>query len=189
MSRLIKLILCSFLLAAFGAASHGLAQNAANKPLTGYNAIIVEIATVEKNPKTDKFPAGYDTDLQKKVVADLQKKVVFAEVIDASLQPKDQPTDTASPNNKRLRLSIAIIDFSPGNKALRYTIGWGAGATKVKAKFVFSDAATGREIFKTTLQGKFLGFLTVYGTGKDYSITEASGDVVDALIREINKNR
>jgi hypothetical protein len=162
-----------------------------NKPLTGYNAIIVEKARVEKNPKLAKFPAGYDTDLQQKIVADLQKKGVFAEVIDAGVKPSDEAlvVDTNSPNNKRLLLSTKIIDFSPGNKALRYTVGWGAGATKVKAKFVFTDAATGREIFNTTLQGKFLGFVTIHGTGKDYGITEASGDIVDGLIRVINKNR
>jgi hypothetical protein len=166
-------------------------QTKPGKPLSGYNAIIVERPKVEKNPKTEKFPAGYDADLQQNIVAVLRNKGVFAEVIDASRQPKDQAliVSSNSPDARRLILSISIVDFSPGNKALRYTIGWGAGATKVKAKFVFSDAAEGREIFSKTLQGKFLGFLTVHGTGKDYAITEASGDIVDGLIREINKNR
>ena len=146
-----------------GWSATSIAAQTSNKPLTGYNAIIVEKATVEKNPKMAKFPAGYDTDLQQKIVADLQKKGVFAEIIDAGAKPGDEAlvVDTNSPNNKRLLLSTKIIDFSPGNKALRYTIGWGAGATKVKAKFVFTDAATGREIFNTTLQGKFLGFVTI----------------------------
>lgn len=188
--RISKLILCLALMTICWSATSTAAQTG-NKPLTGYNAIIVEKAKVEKNPKLAKFPAGYDTDLQQKIVADLQKKGVFGEVIDAGLKPSDEAlvVDTNSPNNKRLLLSITIIDFSPGNKALRYTIGWGAGATKVKAKFVFTDAATGREIFNTTLQGKFLGFVTIHGTGKDYGITEASGDIVDGLIRVINKNR
>ncbi len=191
MSRIVKLISCSLLLAAGGAASQAAAQTAAHKPLAGYNAIIVEKATVEKNPKTAKFPAGYDTDLQMKIVDDLRKKGFFAEVIDASAKPNDEAlvVETNSPNNKRLLLSTAIIDFSPGNKLLRYTVSMGAGATKVKAKFVFRDAVTGNEVLTMTKQGKFLGFLTVHGTGKDYSISEASGDIVDALIREINKNR
>jgi hypothetical protein len=188
--RLSRLAFCFALMTICWPAASTAAQTS-DKPLTGYNAIIVEKARVEKNPKMAKFPAGYDTDLQQKIVTDLQKKGVFAEVIDASAKPSDEAlvVDTNSPNNKRLLLSTTIIDFSPGNKALRYTIGWGAGATKVKAKFVFTDAATGREIFNTTLQGKFLGFITVHGTGKDYGITEASGDIVDGLIRVINKNR
>jgi hypothetical protein len=166
------------------------AQTKAGKPLAEYNSIIVEVVTLDKNPKLAKFPAGQDTDLQKKIVADLRKKNVFAEVIDGTRQSGEpEPAATIPAGGKRLTLSTTIIDFDPGNKALRYTIGWSVGATKVKARFVFRDAATGREVLTHTQQGKFWGFVTVHRTGKDYSATEASGDIVDGMIRAINRYR
>jgi len=166
------------------------AQSKTSKLLSEYNTIVVEAVTLDKNPALNKFPAGHDTDFQKKIVADLQKKNVFPEVIDGTKQAGGQeaPAD-GSTGGKRLILSTTIIDFNPGNKALRHTIGWGLGATKVKARFTFRDAATGHELWIHTQQGKFAGFLTVYGSGKNYPVTEASGDIVDALIKQINKHR
>jgi hypothetical protein len=83
----------------------------------------------------------------------------------------------------------AIIDYDPGNKALQYSIGWGLGATKVKAKFIFIDEATGQTLLVHTQQGMFSGFITKLGTGKNYPATEASGDVVDGLIKAIKRHR
>ncbi len=171
------------------------AQTKSGKLLATYDTIIVKEVELDKNPKLTKFPAGHDTDFQKKIVADLQRKKVFTEVIDGTSQAGEQEQITASlsanstESGKRLILSTRVIDYNPGNKALRYTIGWGMGATKVKARFVFRDAATDQEIWAHTQQGKFLGFITLHGTGKDYSVTEASGDIVDGLIRAINRNR
>src|SRR5262249_1566966 len=112
-------------------------QTRPGKSLSGYNAVVVEAVTLDKNPKLAKFPSGHDSDLQKKIVADLRKKNVFAEVFDGTRQSGEQePPATIQAGDKRLILSTTIIDFNPGNKALRYTIGWGLGATKVKARFV-----------------------------------------------------
>ena len=195
MSRIMKTIAWLLLLIALGAGSYVVPQTKSVKPLTEYNSIIVKQVALDKNPKLARFPAGQDTDLQKKIVADMQKKKVFTEVIDGTRQSgeqepaaSDQPAGTQA-SVKRLLLSTTIIDFNPGNKALRYTIGWGTGATKVKARFSFRDASTGQEVLTHTQQGNFLGFITLHGTGKDYSVTEASGDIVDGLIRAINKNR
>src|SRR5262249_32410723 len=183
------------LLVTLGAGSPAPPQTKAGKLLTEYNSIIVEEVALEKNPTLAKFPAGRDTDLQRKIVADLQKKKVFAEVVDGTRQGGEQgpiATSQAADNpasGKRVILSTTIIDFYPGNKALRYTVGLGAGATIVKARFVFRDASTGREIWIHTQEGKFSGFIPIHGAGKGYSVSGASGDIVDRLIRAINKNR
>ncbi|HKQ77916.1 MAG TPA: DUF4410 domain-containing protein [Blastocatellia bacterium] len=190
-----KIIAWLPLLIAFGAGLPIAAQTNSGKLLAEYESIIVKEVALEKNPKLTKFPAGHDTDFQKKIVADLQRKKVFTRVIDGTRQAGEQDQIAASltadipASGKRLILSTTIIDFHPGNKALRYAIGWGMGATRVKARFVFRDAATDQEIWVHTQQGKFLGFITLHGTGKDYPVTEASGDIVDGLIRAINKNR
>lgn len=190
MSRNAKIISCLLLLAALSAVSPVTAQTKTGKLLSEYNSIVVEAVTLDKNPALEKFPAGHDTDFQKKIVADLRKKNVFSEVIDGTRQAGEQEAPASnSTGGKRLLLSTTIIDFKPGNKALRYTVGWGLGATKVKARFIFRDAATGHELWVHTQEGKFAGFITIHGTGKNYPVTEASGDIVDALIKQINKYR
>ncbi len=185
-----NLTFCILLVCFCALISTGRGQTKSGKLLSEYNTIVVEAVTLDKNPALAKFPAGHDTDLQKKIVADLRRKNVFPEVIDGTKQAGEQEQNAnSSTGGKRLILSTAIIDYKPGNKALRYTIGWGLGATKVKARFIFRDAATGYELWEHTQQGMFAGFLTVHGTGKNYPVTEASGDIVDALIKQINKYR
>jgi hypothetical protein len=185
-----KTIYCLLLLVTIGMISPIDAQTKPVKPLAAYNGIIVEAVTMDKNPRLAKFPAGHDSYLQKNIVTDLRKKNVFAEVIDGTRQSGEPAPQANIPaSDKRLILSTTIIDFSPGNKALRYTIGWGTGATKVKARFILRDAATGREVMTHTQRGVFYGFVTYHGTGRDYPTTEASGDIVDGLIKTINKNR
>jgi hypothetical protein len=74
-----------------------IAQIKAGKPLAEYNSIIVEVVTIDKNPKLSKFPAGHDSDLQKSIVADLRKKNVFAEVIDGTRQSGEPEPPAAIP--------------------------------------------------------------------------------------------
>ncbi len=157
---------------------------ASQKPLAGYDIVTVDSVTVEKS--VEKFPAGYDTQIQEKIVDELRKKKVFPEVINALLE---MSAPTPAKPLKRAILKTRIIEYKPGNRALRYTIGWGSGATKIRAKFTFHDAETGSELFSTTQQGKFLGFVNIYGPGRNHSASESSGDLVDALIREIRKQR
>src|SRR5262249_15486954 len=200
MSRNKKIISCLLLWTARGAGSSVAAQTKAGKLLSEYNTIVVEAVALDKNPKLAKFPAGHDTDFQKKIVADLQRKNVFPEVIDGTrqsgeLEPNakqdgEQPVNANKPaNGKRLILSTTILDFNPGNQALRIMVGWGAGATAVKARFIFTDATTGQVLWVHTQQGKFVGYFDIHGTGKNYPVTEASGDIVDALINVIKKHR
>ncbi len=162
------------------------------KPLAGYNVVVIDQAVVDQTPATAKFPAGYDNALQQTIIERFKDNRLFDEVIDGTIKDEDQIT-ASSPAppaaNKRLVISTSIIEFNPGNKALRRTIGFGAGATKVKIRYVFRDAAANREVFTTTQQGKFWGFVEVFGPGRNHAVTEASGDVIDSLIREIDKNR
>ncbi|MGH9767242.1 MAG: DUF4410 domain-containing protein [Blastocatellia bacterium] len=185
-----KLTLCALLISLYCLVSPAAAQTRAGKFLAGYNAIVVEAVRLDDNPALDKFPAGQDTDFQKKIVADLRRKNVFPEVIDGTKQPGEQePNASSSTGGTRLILSTTIIDYKPGNKALRYAVGFGAGATKVKARFVFRDAATGDDVWVHTHQGVFAGYITVVGVGKNHPANEASGDIVDGLIKKINNFR
>lgn len=162
------------------------------KPLAGYAIVTVDKVVVDKTPATGKFPAGYDTQIQERIVDELRNKKIFAEVINGLLEESDPPAPKTSPPAsplKKVILSTKVIEYKPGNKALRYTIGWGTGATRIKAQFTFRDAESGHEIFTTTQQGKFLGFVNIIGPGRNHAANESSGDVIDGLIREINKQR
>jgi hypothetical protein len=79
--------------------------------------------------------------------------------------------------------------YDKGSRAGRWLVGFGAGATKVKVRFVFRDAQTGAELFRTDRQGKFYGTVSLVGGGKGQAVSEAAGDVVDGLIKDIRKNR
>ncbi len=158
------------------------------KPLAGYEIVTVRNVVVDK--PAEKLPAGYDTQIQERIVDALRKKKIFAEVINALLVENDPPAHVPAPKPlRKMILETTIIEYKPGNRALRYTIGWGTGATKIKARFTFRDEESGRELLTTTQQGKFHGFINVYGPGRNHSASESSGDVIDALIREINKQR
>lgn len=157
------------------------------KPLAGYKVLVVEKATVEKNAATEEFPGGYDAVLQQSAVANLLKKKVFEQVIDAAATAGVEAAKPAE--GQQLKLALTVIKFDKGNRAARYMVGFGAGATKIKVRFVFSDAASGKELFRTDREGKFYGTISFVGGSKEHAVTEAAGDVIDGLIKDINKNR
>jgi hypothetical protein len=53
-----------------------------------------------------------------------------------------------------VRLVGSVIEYSPGSRAKRYLIGFGAGATKVKAHIQLVDIATGNVVFERDVDGK-----------------------------------
>lgn len=68
-------------------------------------------------------------------------------------------------------------------------VGMGAGAAKTRIRFVFTDAETEQEVFRTEREGKFAGWLSGAGGGNEEAIMESAGHVVDRLIEDIRKNR
>jgi len=165
--------------------------DAAKKPLTGYSVLVVDKFTVEKNGATEHFPKGQELLLQQGSVERLKEKKTFAEIIDASEPPAAEapPPPVQGEAKRRLVLSGTVIAFDKGSRASRWLVGFGAGATKVKVRFIFSDAETGVEVFRTDRQGKFYGTFSVVGGDKSHAVSEAAGDVVDGLIKDIAKNR
>lgn len=163
----------------------------AQRPLAGYSEIVIEPVAIEQGEATAKFPADYAPPLHEKMVEKVRGKGIFRETLKGplvDLTPAGSPREQL-PAGRRLILTATIIEYAPGNKALRYTIGWGTGATRIKVRASFRDAATGQEILQATLQGKFLGFINVIGSKRNHAVSEASGDIVDGLLRAISKNR
>src|SRR6185436_2628987 len=109
--------------------------------------------------------------LQKSTIANLLKKKVFEQVVDAAEMAS---TEAAKPaEGQKLTLALTVIKFDKGNRAARYMVGFGAGATKIKVRFVFTDAASGKEVFRTDREGKFFGTISFVGGSKEHAVTEA----------------
>ena len=179
--------------------TYGTPKEAAKKPLAGYNLVVVEKFIIDKNPSTEEFPKGQEMVIQSDTVGRLRKLKLFEEVIDATEAPAPEATNPAAPQaevkavtapaKRRVLLGGSVITYDKGSRAGRWLVGFGAGATKVKVRFIFRDAETGAEVFRTDRQGKFYGTISLVGGGKEHAVSEAAGDVVDGLIRDIQKNR
>ncbi len=156
---------------------------AADKPLAGYTVLVVEGLTIEKGEKTKDFDDLWLPLLHKGMMQQLEKKKAFANLIDGAAA-----TGTP-PEGKRLILSNTVVEYDKGSRAARFMIGMGAGAAKMRILFVFKDAQTGQESFRTEREGKYAGWLSGTGGTKEEAVIESAGDVVDRLLDDIKKQR
>jgi hypothetical protein len=181
---------------------------ASTKKLAGYDTVVVEPFAVEKNAATENFPQGFDALLQGRTITKLREGKVFEQVLD-----KDQTsaTSTATPNtatgtipnsnapqdaqkspeakDRRLLLASTVILFDKGSRAARYWGGFGAGESKIKVRFIFTDSQTGKEVLRFDQQGTFKGMWSAFGGSTDEAAVKAVNGVVKRLIEEIEKNR
>lgn len=65
----------------------------------------------------------------------------------------------------------------------------GAGAAKVKVRFVFRDAQSNKEVLRTDLQGNYAGTWNVTGGSSEKATRKSAEHVVEELIKEIHNNR
>ena len=179
-------------LAFFAIASCLLAPTASarNKPLAGYRSLVVEEFTIEQGAATENFPAGLEVEIQQGAIRRLRNKRVFVEVIDGSReQEAESGLAGSAESNRRAILSGAVIEYKQGSRLKRKLIGFGSGATKIKMRFVVRDAATGGELTTFDHKGSFSCNFCFMGGGKGKAEGEASGDVVDGVVKKIRKNR
>lgn len=165
----------------------------ANKPLAGYNAILVEPFTVGQSAATKDLPAGEEANLQRSTIAGLRASKILETVIDGSTKPGERAPSSetsAKEGARKLILSGSIIGFSKGDSTARF-IAWPlpVGVSKAKASFVFRDAESNQEVFRFEKEAKFQAASTVGIATKEEQMSHIKGGLVDALIREIKRNR
>lgn len=158
--------------------------NATSKPLdrNKYNTVVVEKFETGTEAKNEKFPAGYTEILQKTTVAKLQN--LFDDVVDGAEQAPT-PTTEAAELKGRLLLSGSVVGYDKGNRTARWMVGMGAGRSKVKVRFIFRDAETGQEVWRTDQQGTFAGTFTVGGGRKDKAVSESSRKVIEGFVKAL----
>ncbi|MCI0336476.1 MAG: DUF4410 domain-containing protein [Acidobacteria bacterium] len=158
--------------------------------MAGYSVIIIEKPVVAQTTATAGFPERYDTALQLKIIDELRQQPFFTYVIDGTKKGADGLGITLPADARRLVLSSTIIGFDRGSRNTRIAIGLGFGSAKVKVKFVFRDADNDLdELIILTQEGRFGNFTEVFDPDKNVTVTGASSEVVDGLVRVIKKNR
>jgi hypothetical protein len=177
----------------------------ASKPLAGYTAAAVEPFTVENSAATKDFPAGEEANLRLSVISALRANNIFSDVSDAAPPPAEKAPATEpaaeppakpaaeSPDNevqRRLILSATVTGFSKGSSGARFmTWPLPVGVSKARAVFVLRDAQTGREVFRLEKEAKFQAAASGGIATKEEQLAHVKGGLVEALIKEIKRNR
>ncbi len=164
----------------------------AAKQLAGYNGILVEKFAVDNNPATEDFPKGLETMMQSRAVQKLREKKIFDEVVDGAEPTAADPGVAKAPGAEPPRwliLSATVLTFDKGSRAARYWGGFGAGATRIKVRFVLRDEKTGAEILRFDHQGSFKGMFSTFGGSQEEAFGKAASGVVNGMTTELEKNR
>jgi len=168
-------------------------QQKTSKPLAGYTAILVEAFTVESTQLTKDFPAGEEANLQLSAVVRLRESQFFETVIDGSQKSSEQPPSpepSAQGGPRKVILSVTIIGFSKGSSGARFmTWPLPVGVSKAKASFVFRDAASNQDVFHFEKEAKFQATTSGGIATKEEQMSHIKGGLVDALVKEIKRNR
>jgi hypothetical protein len=169
------------------------AKQKANKPLAGFNVIVVEPFTVEKGEPTKDFPPGEEVNLQLGAVARLVESGMFEKVIDGTQKPSETPQPSETPEKespRKLILSGTIISFTKGDSAARFmTWPLPVGVSKVKARFVFRDAKNNQEVYQFEKEAKFQATMSGGIATKEEQMSHVKGGLLDALMKQIKSNR
>jgi hypothetical protein len=97
-------------------------------------------------PDSGDFPADFAAALQTNIVKHLQDTNRFNKV---TFLEKGQPV----PADADLILTGKIVKFNAGSRATRYMVGFGAGATKIKADVTFTDPVANKVILEQEVHG------------------------------------
>lgn len=143
-----------------------------------YQNIEVEKFTVRAGVE---FPADKVDPLTKGIVDTLRKSKRFNQI---SLQGEviTATATTETGEMRTLKISGEVIKYVKGNRATRYIIGMGVGATKIIADVKFVDAQTGEVVLQQTVDGDVTW--GIFGGDSD----EAKSGVAEEIIRVMKKN-
>ena len=162
------------------------------KPLAGYSALMVAPFTTEKSETTKNFPQGEEKMLKKNLLAELLAQKTFDEVIEQEASDTS-PSETAAPSagdKRRLVLTGTVVSYSKGSSTARFLM-WPipVAPSVVKVRFVFRDADSGQEIFRTEQQGKYNALGSLGVADKQESLAGTKGGLIRALLKEISKRK
>ncbi|MGA7156578.1 MAG: DUF4410 domain-containing protein [Acidobacteriaceae bacterium] len=122
---------------------------------------------------SDKYLAG----MQARIAHALESSKRFEQVL--------QSENVATPEKSTLRIAGTVTKFIPGNRAERYFIGYGAGATKITVHVVFTDAETGKTLLEQDVRGEIWFGSPLNGYGNP---NRAQKDISKSIKKIAEKN-
>lgn len=144
-----------------------------------YTAIVLTPLKVSPSEIKDDEDARLAKDMTAYVQAQLLKRLqaagIFAKVIDATASAA-LPVDA-----KILRLEGEITKLTEGSQALRYFVGFGAGAAKAQIETRLVDVQSGR-VELVTADRRAAGLGIFGGDGRQF-VTESMDQMTDGYVR------
>jgi len=116
--------------------------NAAAPPPAFYTAVEVDRFVPVRGVE---FPFDYRTALMEDIARETSHALITVIILHEGETPPD--------GRAVLRVSGLIENFKPGSRPKRALIGFGAGATIIKALVRFTDAATGQVLLEREIEG------------------------------------
>lgn len=163
----------------------GLVSVAPGFRLADYPVILIDLFKVsdsEINDGEDRHLAGLMPSLfQSEVIARLRAAGLFDRVVNIT------DGGTPPPNARAARLEGAITRLGAGNRALRYMVGFGAGASKAQLETRLVDSETGRVLI-TTVDRREASF-GLFGGDSEEHLREAFSDMARDYARMLSRLR
>jgi uncharacterized protein DUF4410 len=147
--------------------------------LRTYEVIVVEVFRVApgevKDEEDTRLAKDMSAYLHAQLLAKLKAASVFPRVIDASAAAQPPGSGPA------LRLQGDITRLTEGSQALRYFVGFGAGAAKAQIETRFIDDQS-REVRLITADRRAAGVGIFGGDGRQF-VTESMDQMADGLVK------
>jgi hypothetical protein len=163
----------------------GLVSVAPGFRLGDYPVILIDafkVSDSEMNDAEDRHLADLMPSLfQSEVIARLRAAGLFDRVIDVA------DGGTAPPNLRALRLEGVITRLGAGNRALRYMVGFGAGASKAQLETRLVDGETGRVVIVTADRRE--ASFGLFGGDSEEHLREAFSDMARDYTRMLARLR
>jgi hypothetical protein len=151
----------------------GLVGVAGGFDLKRYPLILVDRFTVPpslvKDEEDKKYAALFPVALQSEMVARLRATGLFDRVVNLS------ETQVTPGEQQALKLEGTITRLDPGSRALRYIVGFGAGAAKAQAETRLVDVQTGKVVVVTADRRE--AHFGVFGGDTEDHLREALSDM------------
>jgi hypothetical protein len=151
--------------------------------LRTYQLIAVDrfaVNDADVNDEEDKrLAAAMPSIFQSELVRHLRTTGLFGKVVNLS------ETELAPGSQRALRLEGTISRLSPGSRALRYWVGFGAGRSKAQAEMRFVDAQSGQVVLVTA--DRRVAAYGVFGGDSEDHLKESFGDMARDLAKFLTR--
>lgn len=143
-----------------------------------YTVLVLEPFSVDttqiKDEEDTRLAKDMSAYLHAQLLKRLQAAAIFARVVDGA-------TGTPPAGERMLRLQGEIPRLTEGNQALRYFVGFGAGAAKAQIETRFVDG-TSAQVQMITVDRRAAGMGIFGGDGRQF-VTESMDQMAEGLVK------